>query len=43
MISVTDEILLETNLAGKKEAASAGQIKALKLYFKTVLEIKVIS
>ena len=39
MINVTDGILLETNLAGKKEADTDGQIKALKLYLKTALQI----
>ncbi|MEG0553365.1 MAG: MFS transporter [Carnobacterium sp.] len=39
MINVTDGILLETNLAGKKEADTEGQIKALKLYLKTALQI----
>ncbi|ATP41923.1 hypothetical protein CSE16_18895 [Solibacillus sp. R5-41] len=39
IINVTDGILLETNLAGKKEADTEGQINALKLYLKTALQI----
>lgn len=39
MINVTDGILLETNLAGKKEADTEGQINALKLYLKTALQV----
>ncbi len=39
IINVIDGILLETNLVGKKEANTEGQIKALKLYLKTTLQI----
>ncbi|MFC9538785.1 MFS transporter [Lysinibacillus sp. NPDC056959] len=40
MINVTDGILLEENLAGKKETDTEGQITALKLYLKTALQIE---
>ena len=39
LINVTDGILLETHLAGKEEADTEGQLDALKLYLKTVLQI----
>ena len=38
MINV-DGLLLETHLAGKEEADTQGQLDALKLYLKTVLQI----
>jgi len=40
MINVTEGILMEENLAGKKEADTEGQIKALKIYLKTALQIE---
>ncbi|WP_274309779.1 MFS transporter [Solibacillus daqui] len=39
IINVTDGILLQTLLAGNKEADTEGQIEALKIYLKTVLQI----
>ncbi|WP_107842134.1 hypothetical protein [Metasolibacillus meyeri] len=39
IVNVTDGILLETHLAGKKEADTEGQIEALKLYLKNALQI----
>lgn len=39
IINVTDGILLQTHLAGNKEAETEGQVEALRIYLRTVLQI----
>lgn len=39
IINVTDGILLQTHLAGNKEAETEGQVEALRMYLRTVLQI----